>query len=391
MSTILNFKNKNNSNNSKKANLKEFLIKSTNKFYIINKETKKKLINNCYNILTQNFKVIRDKSNILIIYDNKTALSKLLKIGYKNAINKIKEKENPNIIFKEINFYKETNENIKDKISKLKEKDLVILIQSSSFRMSKYRWRTELYKLGLKIIEHSHLEKNKLTEIKTYINSIEPNLEYYLNLKEKLIPKLEKAKSIQLISSDNSKLEFKKLDEIYDNIAYFEDKENYGTRFPVGEFLTESLNLEELNGEFLLYAYPDTRNFLHILKKPFKCKIEKGILTFNEGPKKFKELLEMISNEHPEKKVMIRELGLGLNKNISRKNKLSDVSSFERIQGIHLSLGMKHQIYAKKLYSTFGRKFNQRYHIDVFLDIEKIYLNNDENEIIYTKKKGWII
>jgi hypothetical protein len=353
----------------------------------LNLEILNKVKINCYNLLTNNFKVKRDNSNILIIFDDKTLLSKVLTYGYLESCSNIK-KEIGNFQFNTLNFYKFDHEEIKKEISKLKEKDLVILIQSSSFRMSKYRWRNELYKLGLKVIEHPHLEKNSIFQIETYINSIESNLDYYLNIRDFLKKELKKANSLQLISTDNSILEFKKLDEIYDNIAYFEDKKHYGTRFPVGEIISESLNLEKLNGEFLLYAFPDKRNILHF-SKPFKCYVKNGYLVRHEGPEKFNEIIEMIKTEHPEKKVMIRELGLGLNKHITREKYLNDVSSFERIEGVHLSLGMKHQIYAKKLYPIYGRKFYQRYHLDVFLDIKEIFVNN--NRKIFDIKKGWLI
>lgn len=62
--------------------------------------------------------------------------------------------------------------------------------------------------------------------------------------------------------------------------------------------------------------------------------------------------------------VMVRELGIGFNPEISPERPISDVNSFERQLGVHLSLGKKHGIFGKKLPKTDL----QKYHIDVFLD-----------------------
>lgn len=72
--------------------------------------------------------------------------------------------------------------------------------------------------------------------------------------------------------------------------------------------------------------------------------------------------------EHENGEVMIRELGIGMNPEISIDKPMSDVNAFERILGVHLSLGKKHGIFGKKLPKTDI----QKYHIDVFLDTEHL-------------------
>ena len=342
----------------------------------------KQTIENCENILINNYK-LNNKNKTILIYDNNSNLSKLLYLGYKNALKKL------NLKFEEFIFYEKSQEEIKEIIDKLNQDDLVILIQSSSFRMSKYRWRNLLFDQNLKVIEHPHLEKNiGENQIQIYINSLNYNMDYYLKTSKILKEKLEKSNKLKIISSDNSVVEvLSKVDKTYDNIAYFEDKKNYGTRFPIGEVLTEAKCLEDLNGEFLLYAFPNTSHKTQIVK-PFKCIVKKGKLVSHQGPKEFDEVYKMIQTENPEKEVFIRELGFGLNKGIKKFDKLGDISSYERLVGFHFSLGMKHGIYAKKLYPKYGRKFYQRYHIDVFIDLKEIYI---EDEKIYEQEKGWLI
>jgi hypothetical protein len=49
---------------------------------------------------------------------------------------------------------------------------------------------------------------------------------------------------------------------------------------------------------------------------------------------------------------------------------LQDINYHERKLGIHLSLGKKHGIYAKKLPKTEV----QRFHIDVFLALDTVHI-----------------
>ena len=78
-----------------------------------------------------------------------------------------------------------------------------------------------------------------------------------------------------------------------------------------------------------------------------------------------------------EGEVWVRELGLGLNRAFSQDRTVSDIGTFERQCGIHLSLGAKHGSYNKP---QFKRK-DTRFHIDVFVAATGVYLG-DENVYI---------
>ena len=70
--------------------------------------------------------------------------------------------------------------------------------------------------------------------------------------------------------------------------------------------------------------------------------------------------------------VWLRELGFGLNRAFTRQRIVRDIGTFERMCGIHLSLGAKHGIYAKP-----GFKRDQgKHHVDVFAATEAVWLDD---------------
>ena len=57
----------------------------------------------------------------------------------------------------------------------------------------------------------------------------------------------------------------------------------------------------------------------------------------------------------------------------SREQLVNDIGTYERMCGIHLSLGAKHGVYAKP---QFKRK-DARYHVDIFAVTEAVYLDDE--------------
>jgi aminopeptidase len=77
-----------------------------------------------------------------------------------------------------------------------------------------------------------------------------------------------------------------------------------------------------------------------------------------------------------EGEVWLRELGFGMNRAFSRTCMVDDIGTYERMCGIHLSLGAKHGVYNKALI----RRATARYHVDVFAVTDAVYL---DDEIVY--------
>ncbi len=81
--------------------------------------------------------------------------------------------------------------------------------------------------------------------------------------------------------------------------------------------------------------------------------------------------------------VWVRELGLGLNRAFSKDKHVSDMGTYERMSGLHLSLGAKHGIYAKE-----GMKRNSgKFHIDVMIDTDTF----DIDDVIVFDGDMWVV
>lgn len=85
------------------------------------------------------------------------------------------------------------------------------------------------------------------------------------------------------------------------------------------------------------------------------------------------EFDQVLSNiRADEGEVWLRELGFGMNRAFSRERLVSDIGTYERMCGIHLSLGAKHGVYSKPNI----RRATARYHIDVFAVTDAVWLDD---------------
>jgi hypothetical protein len=338
-----------------------------------------KAILNAKNILINNYK-IESKNKVLAIYDKESNLSNLLEHAFSFATKELENK------YESIDFNSNSQEKILKQIEQYNKEDIVILIQSTSFRVSNYRWRNELCNLGFKVIEFGHLNKMD-NEVENFIESLTDDFNHYNEISTKLMNNLEKSNEIKIISTDNSQIIFSgAMDKCIRNIGTLWEQTNWTTRYPIGEVITESLDLETLNGEILVYAFPSIDKQITTYVKPFKMKIENGYVTKHEGPKEFHQIIELIKKENDKELIFVRELGMGLNRHIKKDTKLSDPLAYERVEGMHFSIGMKHGMYQKKLWKTWGKKFHQKFHIDVYIDIKEMYI---DNQLSYTQEKGY--
>ena len=323
------------------------------------------------------------RTRFLILFDTKTDLSQVLKDAYYNAVTQLGHSVDA------YDFYKfEEQDLINDIYEHYVKGDVVIMLQSSSYRVSKFRWRNELCQRGLKVLEHGHLHKIQENEIETFFNSLTYDYQHQKEITDYLEEKINLCKNITFINQDGSKLEYSgPMDKCIRNIGEFEEQTNWGSRFPIGELISESLDLSTLNGDMQVYAFPNLDQFTEFTH-PFTCRVEGGFVISHNGPKCFDDVFQLIKTEHPEGKVYVRELGIGLNRYIKRNQRLGDPIAYERQEGLHFSLGMKHGIYAKKLWPKYGKKFNQRFHIDVYVNIDKILI---DDILVYSKEKGYFI
>lgn len=327
------------------------------------------------NILEKNLQIYHQDiiwKKVILIYDTDSLLSRLISNAY---IKNLEKYPNAEII----EYGNSTPEKIKEKILSLEEYSTVIMVESTNFRLEEFRIRMSLQHRNIAGIEHNHLIYIKKEETKTYLEAISYQTPYFQIVSDYLKKKIENGNTMKIISSYGSILTLEWwFEEMKQNTGNFALNNRYGT-LPMGENFSEVKNFSKVNGELYIKAYPGEDLQIIICKEPFKIEIKESILLCQREkiPETFLKIIDKITTAEWE--VMMRELWFWLNKAISFKNTLSDVNAFERLSGFHLSLGKKHNIYRKKLH----KDIIQRYHIDIFPDIEEILI---DNEIIFDKK-----
>lgn len=297
----------------------------------------------------------------LVIYDEDAPLTQQVLAAYREVI--------PWATF--ISFPEEGPEVVMRAIDRLVAGQLVILVQSSSFRLDAFRLRIELFRRGLRTIEHPHLNRLQAPEeIDAFIDSLAYDPEYYRVHGERLTQMIQDVKQIKVVSKDGSTLTYQgPFEGAKKNTGDYREMANVGGTFPIGEVFTELVDLAGANGVASIFGYGGM-DFRTRIVKPFQIQVEKGLVVgAGEGaPDEFHEILTMVkTNETP----YIRELGLGLNRAFSKERPVSDITTFERQVGVHVSLGEKHAIYKKEGL----RAKDTKYHIDLFIDVDEVWFD----------------
>ncbi len=301
----------------------------------------------------------------IVVWDAQCELSVALTQAYRRCL--------PDATF--IDFDHTDPESIRAEFLRLSPGDLVVLIQSTSFRLDAFRIRVELFKLSLKVIEHPHLARMPGEEALLYIESLAYDPAYVRGTGLALKDKFDRAK-VGIINSYGEQLIYSAgFEPCKLNIGDYSQMNNVGGQFPIGEVFTESRDLEALNGRVRLSLFGDTSFTVNKPEQPITLIIEKGRVTGTENSTaEFDLVLEKIRSDEGE--VWVRELGLGLVRTFTQERRVSDIGTYERMCGVHLSLGAKHGSYNKPQI----KKSAARYHVDVFSLTENVIL---DGEIIY--------
>lgn len=239
---------------------------------------------------------------------------------------------------------------------------LVVLVQSTNFRLDAFRIRVELFKLGLKVIEHVHLARMPGVQGEHYIAALAYDPAYYRVLGPGLKAALDCAQQVVVDTGAGCELVFDGgMEAAKLNIGDYRQMANVGGQFPIGEVFTEARDLEAVHGQARIHVFGDANYRVNRPAVPITLAIEAGRVTRAlDSTPEFDALLAAIRAEEGE--VWVRELGLGLNRAFTRELTVDDIGTYERMCGVHLSLGAKHGVYPKP---GFKRK-DARFHIDVF-------------------------
>jgi aminopeptidase len=308
----------------------------------------------------------------LVVWDGQCDLSLALTEAYRRCL--------PDATF--IAFDSVVPEAIRAEFARLAPGDLVVLIQSTSFRLDAFRIRVELFKLGLKVIEHPHLSRMPDEEGLLYIDSLAYDPAYFRGVGDSLKARIDKAKS-GVIDSGGEQLVFAAgFESAKLNVGDYREMNNVGGQFPIGEVFTESLDLEAVNGRVRISIFGDTLFSVNKPAQPITLEITQGRVSgVIDSTPEFDKVLSLIRADEGE--VWLRELGFGLNRAFTQERMVSDIGTFERMCGIHFSLGAKHGSYTKPNI----RRADAKYHVDVFAATDTVTL---DDEIVY-RDGAWIV
>jgi aminopeptidase len=308
----------------------------------------------------------------IVVWDGQCDLSIALTCAYRRCL--------PDATF--INFNNVTPEVVLAAFERLSPSDLVVLIQSTSFRLDAFRLRVELFKRALKVIEHPHLSRMQGDQALLYIESLAYDPVYYRGVGNALKARIDTA-SLGVIDSGGEQLVFSSgFESAKLNVGDYSKMHNVGGQFPIGEVFTESKDLESVNGHVRIGIFGDTTFTVNKPAQPITLVVCKGRVTDAiDSTPEFDRVLASIRAEEGE--VWLRELGFGLNRTFTQDRIVSDIGTFERMCGVHLSLGAKHGSYNKPNI----RKAAAKYHVDVFVSTKTVTL---DDEVIY-REGTWLV
>ncbi|HEY0589434.1 MAG TPA: hypothetical protein VGD52_25120 [Pseudoduganella sp.] len=306
----------------------------------------------------------------LVVFDHRSPLSRVLADAYRAAL--------PEGRF--IDFDTVQPADVLAAFEQLQAGDLVVLVQTTSFRLNEYRIRMELFKRGLKVIEHMHLSRMPDQQGLVYIDALAYDPAYYRGVGHALKARIERAQS-GVVESGGERLVFASpFEEAKLNIGDYSAMKNVGGLFPIGEVFTEARDLEAVSGRAKVFVFGDTTFHVNRPATPITMIVEKGrVVGAENSTPEFDNMLAIIRAHEGE--VWVRELGFGMNRAFSRERTVDDIGTYERMCGIHLSLGAKHGQYQKP---QFKRK-DARFHVDVFVQTDAVYLDDDQ---VY-RDGGW--
>jgi aminopeptidase len=308
----------------------------------------------------------------IVIWDSECELAVALAKAYQLCL--------PEATF--IHFDRTPQQTILAAFEILEPGDLVVLIQSTKFKLAAWRIRLELFRRNLKVVEHPHLLRMPGEEALIYIDSLAYDPVYYRSVGAALKQRLAAAQ-VGVVHSPGEQLTFPAgFDEAKLNVGDYTGMANVGGQYPIGEVFTESRDLEAVHGRVVIALFGDMDFTVNRPASPITLVVENGrVVAVEDSTPAFDVVLESI--RAAEGQIWLRELGFGMNKAFTRERVVTDIGSYERMCGVHLSLGAKHSVYNKPQI----KKKHARQHVDVFVITDSVTLDGEE---IY-RDENWVV
>lgn len=298
----------------------------------------------------------------LIVADLRSELSALLAAAYRRCL--------PGAAF--LDFDAAGPAAVRAAFETLSPGDLAALVQSSSFRLEAFRVRLELFKRGLKVIEHPHLERMRGEEARLYVDALAYDPDYYRGIGRALKARIDAAREIVLDTGDAALVFPGPFEDAKLNVGDYREMRNVGGLFPIGEVFTEAKDLRAVSGRLRLSVFADVDFTANRPERPAVLIVEAGRVTgVEDGTPGLERVLANIRADEGE--VWVRELGFGLNRAFAPDRLVRDIGTLERMCGVHLSLGAKHAVYPKP---EFRRK-DGRHHVDVFASVADVRIDGE--------------
>src|SRR4051812_43319735 len=184
----------------------------------------------------------------LVVHDTRCDLACALTEAYRRNL--------PGAAF--IDFDHVAPEDVLAAFRQLAPSSLVVLIQSTNFRLEAFRIRVELFKLGLKVIEHVHLSRMPGTQGEHYIEALAYDPAYYRGVGRALKDRIDAASSGAVYSGGEPLLFGSAFEPAKLNVGDYSGMNNVGGQFPIGEVFTEARDLEAVNGQVRVHVFGDT-------------------------------------------------------------------------------------------------------------------------------------
>lgn len=325
-----------------------------------------------HDVLALAFEHEPQRHSAIIVADGRSDLALALAEAYRRCL--------PEATF--LDFDSLPPETILEAFERLAAGDLVVLVQSTSFRLDAFRIRVELFRRSLKVIEHPHLARMSGAEGITYIEALAYDPNYYRGVGRALKARIDRAQ-VGVIDSGGEELVYRGgFEPAKLNVGDYREMKNVGGQYPIGEVFTENLDLQAVEGRLRIHAFGDTAYSVNRPDRPITLVIEKGrVVDVEDTTPEFDRVLADIRDA--EGTVWVRELGFGMNRAMSRERLVSDIGTYERMCGVHLSLGAKHASYNKPNI----RKKTARHHVDVFAITESVKLDDE----VVSRGAGWLV
>ncbi len=297
----------------------------------------------------------------VVVSDSASPLARLLAEAYRACL--------PDALHLSVDLV--THEQLLATFAELGASDLVVLVQSTSFRLGVFRIRVELFKRALKVVEHPHLGRMAPSEYATYVDALAYDPGYYRGVGAALKRRIDSAPGAVVDSGGERLVYASALEPAKLNVGDYTGMANVGGQFPIGEVFTEPVDLEKVNGRVRIFVFGDVDFHVNVPPAPITLCIERGLITdVVDSTPDFDRVIAQIRAEEP---LLVRELGFGMNRALTAERRVSDIGTYERMCGIHLSLGAKHGVYAKP---NLNRR-HTRFHVDVFAVTHSVTLGDE--------------